>query len=419
MKRVLWFSNTQCGYEKITNNTDKPITGTWMTAIKDAFINQNEFELAIAFNYNKIVRKTEYKSVTYYPIYVKRQNNRFSRIISKAKVKISWHDEVKDYLEIIEDYKPDIIHVFGSENAYGIISKYTDIPVVLSIQGNLTVYEWKYFSGLSPKELFFTRNLVDILKFSTPQDSFKRFHKTAKRERSILKDIKYVIGRTDWDRRISTILAPNAKYYYNDEILRNEFYKMDSIKPLLKSKLVITTMTGPAVYKGFETICMAITLLNNLGINFVWNIGGISEGKLTVSVKKKLKHNFPKKNLNLLGRLDAKGIINLYRITNIYVMPSHIENSPLTLSEAMIMGLPIISTHAGGANSRLTDGQDGIMIQSGDPWSMCGAVLEMKSNYKKAVEYGVNARMRALIRHNPDKVINGLIKIYNKILKNN
>ena len=176
-------------------------------------------------------------------------------------------------------------------------------------------------------------------------------------------------------------------------------------------------MTGPAVYKGLETVYMAISLLNNLGIDFIWNIGGITEGELTKSVKKKLKRNFPKKNYNLLGKLDAKEIIRVLEKTNIYVMPSHIENGSIVLSEAMIMGLPVITTLAGGTSSRLTNEKDGIMIQAGDPWSLCGAILEMKNNYNKAIELGQLARERALKRHNSDKVIRNLIDIYHEIIK--
>ena len=117
-----------------------------------------------------------------------------------------------------------------------------------------------------------------------------------------------------------------------------------------------------------------------------------------------------------MGVLDENEIIDLLKQTNIYVLPSHIENSPLTLSEAMILGLPIICTHAGGTSSRLTDKQDGLLIQSGDPWSMAGAILEMKEDYKTALNYGRNARKRALIRHDGDKVMLDLINIYNRII---
>lgn len=45
---------------------------------------------------------------------------------------------IPQLLEVVNDFKPDIIHVFGSENIYGLLSNYVAIPLVLHIQGILT-----------------------------------------------------------------------------------------------------------------------------------------------------------------------------------------------------------------------------------------------------------------------------------------
>lgn len=419
MKKVLWFSNTNCGYHENLAHSNKAVTGTWMSSIKEEFTKLTELELAIAFNNNKPAEKLKCNLITYYPIFVKRKRNKLSRVLTKIFAKISWYNEIEYYMEIINDFHPDIIHVFGSEEAFGMISKYTTIPVVLSIQGNLTVYEWKYFSGISKKDLFSTVDLKNAIKFSTPLTKYRLFRKKAKREREIMKLIKYIIGRTDWDRRVAKILSPKAQYYHNDEMLRKEFYCMEDIRPILKEKLILTTISGPAVYKGLETVCMAVHLLTKMEIKFEWNLGGISDGELLRSVKRKLGNHFPRKNLNILGRLYENEIVDLFRKTNIYVMPSHIENGSIVLSEAMAFGLPVISTLAGGTSSRLTDKTDGIMIQAGDPWSMAGAILEMYNNYDIAIQYGQNARKRAMARHDPQKITNGLIDIYEKVIRDN
>ena len=41
---------------------------------------------------------------------------------------------------IIEEYKPDLIQVFGTEWPFGLISKYTNIPTVVHIQGSMVPY---------------------------------------------------------------------------------------------------------------------------------------------------------------------------------------------------------------------------------------------------------------------------------------
>src|SRR5437763_1576936 len=78
---------------------------------------------------------------------------------------------------------------------------------------------------------------------------YKSFFKIALREKKILKQTRNVIGRTSWDKRVSKLLAPNATYFHNDEILRDIFYKANwSYKP--DDMLQLFTTTGPYLYKG-------------------------------------------------------------------------------------------------------------------------------------------------------------------------
>ncbi len=47
---------------------------------------------------------------------------------------------VNSYMSAIDDFKPDIVHVHGTENNFGLLRKYIDanIAVVCSIQGIIT-----------------------------------------------------------------------------------------------------------------------------------------------------------------------------------------------------------------------------------------------------------------------------------------
>lgn len=420
-KRILWFSHNDCGYNKLVNKVDNPIhTGTWTEAILNAFKNNDKFELAVAFRSKNNNKRLIIEGVRYFPISTKTSKYKISRVLRKSQHRIPWYDEMDDYRSVIEDFKPDLIHIFGTEENFGFITDVTQIPVVISIQGNLTVYTWKYFSGLSKWQLFSSFYFKKLIRFSTSYSHYMHFRKKAAREKEILKNIKYIIGRTDWDRRITRVLSPNSVYFHNDEVLRDQFYKEPIVNIPNSNELIITTMSGPAVYKGLETVCKAVSILNDLDINFIWNIGGVSENdELILAIKKKLKSSFPDKKINFLGKLNELEIISLLKKTNIYVLPSHIENSPLTLSEAMILGLPIISTFAGGIGSRLTDKKEGILIQDGDPWSLAGSILEFKENYQQVIEYGKKARIRALARHNPDVIISDLVNIYDRIINSN
>jgi glycosyltransferase involved in cell wall biosynthesis len=100
-------------------------------------------------------------------------------------------------------------------------------------------------------------------------------------------------------------------------------------------------------------------------------------------------------------------------------MPSYIENSPNNLCEAMILGMPCVATFAGGTGSLLKDGEEGILIQDGDPYVLAGAILELKNYPEKAVEMSQKARASALKRHNVESVTEQYLNIYREIIENN
>ena len=126
----------------------------------------------------------------------------------------------------------------------------------------------------------------------------------------------------------------------------------------------------------------------------------------------------PSNNVIFVGNLNEKELVDNLLASHVYVMPSHIENSPNNLCEAMILGLPCIASDVGGTSTLMENKKEGLLIQDGDPWLLAGTIVEMKNNYDQAIAYGKNARIRALKRHNPDKIIENLLNIYRVILYN-
>lgn len=412
--KVLWFSNTCANADEYFDVQLKG-TGGWLKALDK--ILQNYVDLHVAF-YGKEPKSFRFANSNYHSI--SEYNSLFQKIGNKLFNKIKINDDLSKYLEIINTVKPDIIHIHGTENSFGCIIPHINIPVVVSIQGNITVYLHKFFSGFTKNCLFIINknaftfsNIINLFPFLR---KYKEFIKMQRREENNLQFMKYVCGRTDWDSRITRVLAPGSNYFHIDEILRDSFYKYEW-KPHNREITVIFTTNSNVFYKGFETLCMTLNLLNKLGININWNVAGVNDSDLIVKLtKRKLKNKYPHKNLILLGNLNESDLVNNLINSDIYVMTSHIENSPNNLCESLILGMPCISTFVGGVGSLIKDGEDGILIQSGDPWSMSGAIIELINNKNKAIEFGTNAREKALLRHDKNRIVCDLIATYSKII---
>ena len=410
--KVLWFSNSPAA----AYNGETKGTGSWMESLDYAV--QDRVDLHIAYHYPYKQNSFKNGFTTYHPLY---SGNIVVKLLMSRFLPFLHTNMDNAYIKLIEEIKPDIIHILGSENDFHNIVTKTKVPVVLSVQGNITVYAYKYLSGFHGQYLSIPKKPISFQSLVFGRDSFNKNLMWMKRlayiEQNNLLNLKYIIGRTDWDYRITRVLAPNSKYYIGNEILRNSFYVGKWQNKDFSGKIKIHTTNGDNYYKGFEDVCYALSLLNSLGYNIEWTVAGISENSAINRIAQKyLKGNYPHKGLKLLGSLNEVGLCDTLKDTNIYVMPSHIENSPNNLCEAMIMGVPCIATHAGGTASILKDHEEGLITQDGDPWALAGAIIELINNPQQAIQYGQNARKKALKRHDRDDIVKSLLETYQDII---
>jgi glycosyltransferase involved in cell wall biosynthesis len=409
--RILWFTNTSSNAPLDKKN----FRGGWISSLENAISETENIELGVVFLHHKAFFSKE-GNTSYYGIQEK-FDNKFKRVVQRHLKLLS--DNVNDdkLNLIIKKFKPDLIHIHGTESGFCQLLIKDDIPSVVSIQGNMTVCSHKFFSGFSKLELKSVTRLKDYFLKSDVFTRYSMFKKKAEREQHYLKSAKHVIGRTDWDRNIMRILVPNAKYYIGNEILRPHFYNKVWSKKQNNEKFTLVSVIGSNIFKGLETILHAAKLLKQINFEFEWNIIGVQKNDLSYrAAVNLLKVRAKDININILGKLDANALINKLLESNLYVSVSHIENSPNNICEAMLLGMPIITSYSGGTSSILSHKKEGILLQDGDPWNLAGNIIEISENYNLAMAMGRNARKTAMIRHASDNVVKEYIEIYKQIL---
>lgn len=414
--KVLWFTNTSSSaFEKLEL---KNSSGGWLHSMEKEIIRRTDIELAVGFYCYKKVAPFKYENTHFYPIYRSNKSTKFKRFLNRLFPKNNDNIEVKSLLKVINDYEPDLIHVHGTEDNFGLVQKHTTIPVVITIQGILNSISQKYFAGVPKNIVFRYEGIIKKITASSIRITIKELNLKAKRERQILNTAKFINGRTDYDQRISRILAPNSHYFVVNEVLRSSFYQCVWDKECFEHKIQIVTTISGGLYKGFETIINTAQILEkNTDLKFVWKVIGLIENINTVNIVKKWKKvKLKDLNIKLAGSMNEKEIVETLRQSDIYCQVSHIDNSPNSLCEAMILGMPCVATFAGGTSSLLKNGTEGILIQEGDPWAMAGAILEMVNNEKRAFHLGKNARKVAIERHDKNKIVSDLLKVYESII---
>ena len=377
-----------------------------------------EIDLGVAFPFGFSHQGSfSIENTCYYPFPYSRTRSRIGRIIDKWKFAIEPEDEIEYYLSIIEQFRPDIIHIFGSERSFGLIVKRCGVPVILQIQGNLTICSMKWTTGISLSQMLRYSDKMNLLLGYSIFHEYYLLRKRSIREQKILKECKFIIGRTDWDRRITKIFAPQSIYYYCDELIREEFYNKRWEYQKNNKTIIISTLS-PIAYKGLEVVLMAASLLKETKkIDFEWQIAGVKGSEELIKIIERSKRmKFKDTNVKFKGSMDANRLAETLLNSSCYVHPSHIENSPNSVCEAMIIGLPIIATYAGGIPSIVKDRSEGILVQDGDPYALSGAILELLESPADMKLFSENAKKKALKRHNPVKIVEEMTSIYRMVL---
>lgn len=393
-------------------------TGGWISSLETALLESDKsIELGVVFVHSEDLQPINRDRVTYYPVYrpleskVQKLYHRWFRSEEKYEDGL-----VRQMVDYVEQFKPDIVHVWGCENFYVKILKYIHYPSVVHIQGLATTILEHYMpQGIGISDIALQDNFVDryIFRRGNLYD-YNSFYRRAETERNIAKYITNWIGRTEWDRASAYCLAPQAKYYHCDELMRNEFYE-HQWQYHYNGKLIIQSSISNTWYKGVDVVLRTAQTLKSLGVDFEWNVYGTTESSSIVRFFSRRYHIEPKSvNVNLLGYVDGATIMQGLLKSDVYVHPSYIENSSNAIAEAMILGVPVVAQYIGGNTTMLKD-DSGVLVQPNDSSAMAYAILQMR-NRDVAEYYSQNGRKSAISRHDRNKVVADLLTAYKSII---
>ncbi len=413
--RILWFTNTPS--KAASDFGYKSYGGGWISALESLVVAEQVHELGICFFYNgKDYKKVIKDNVIYYGIPFE-QENFLHRIINRQKGNLN--DTKSPFIDnIIEDFKPDLIHVFGTEQGYGklLINKFD--KVVFHIQGLVGPYAEVFFpNGFSKNAVLRKSNLKEIFRGITFYHRYLSIKQKAPREKEIIKQWKYFTGRTDWDRNYVKLINPNSTYFHCEELLREEFFFHQWVslpKPVAGQPIIIGSTINPNIYKGLDLIYKVVKLLKDY--NICWKIFGITEDRDVNRMVKKMMHiTEAEPAIKFYGQVPAPQLIEELKTCHFFVHPSYIDNSPNSVCEAMLLGMPVLSSSVGGVNSLITHKEDGFLFNPYDQYELAGILVHLINNYGTALELAKKARIRALKRHSPEDIISVLNKIYDNI----
>lgn len=398
-----------------SESTESPLLSLapWVEALIAAVSEQNGIELSVLFQCQMAERDSFLiDKVRYFPLSLK-LSTQFKKWHYKFFNNIHIPDSQQRYKKVIGVINPDVICVFGSEFAFLEMANFTNRPLILHIQSLVNPYlkVW-YSTGINMAIAKAKADKLRYLKGAGVLHAYKRFEKMAQREQELLKQIKFVMGRTEWDKTAVGRLAPQARYFHVDEIMRPVFYNKTFTINTVASKLL--TAVNPNVYKGLDLVfeTAAALELNSSGIA-EWRIAGVEPSDEVVTMAKTAARATPKKlKIIFLGPLSAEALVNEMLGADIYVHASAIENSSNSICEAMLVGMPVVVLNTGGTASLVEDGIDGLLLNERSAHAMAEKIADLANSAEIRLRLSAAAKAAASIRHNPAKIVENIVNVF-------
>lgn len=412
--KVLWLCNVVL--PKVSEYLGMSISpvGGWLTGLSEELLKQESISLTVCFPTRKAVSGVCPERLSFYGVTRKNQREQFERILKKEH--------------------PDVVHIFGTEMTHtlemvnacegcGVLDR-----VVINIQGLVSVLARHYFEGLKCSA-FLSPTIRSVFWGDSVWGAQRKFIKNGKSEILALKKVRHVVGRTDWDKACSLRINPNLRYHFCNESLRNAFYEDErwSLEKCEKYSIFVSQCSYPI--KGFHYVLEAMAdILRDYPEAHIYTTGRdllrpaslIDRLKMTSYQKylaKLIRHYGLSDKITFLGMLGEKEIKKRYLKSHVFVSASTCENSPNSVGEAMILGVPVVSSDVGGVKSLMEHGKSGWVYQSTAPYMLAHYVKTVFADSVLAKSFSENARGVAFQIHNREENAHRTLEIYHQVLK--
>jgi glycosyltransferase involved in cell wall biosynthesis len=164
--------------------------------------------------------------------------------------------------------------------------------------------------------------------------------------------------------------------------------------------------------KGIHHLLSALSELKKLKKGWVCWIVGDGDKKAELKAQSRAL-GLGKRVVFLGNRNDVPSLLSL---ANIFVLPSLIENQPLSVIEAQLAGKPVIVSDAGGLPEMVQHGSTGIISPAGDPNSLCENIHNLLINPEYRNSLGAKAQEWALNHWSQKKAVDKVLNVYEKVL---
>jgi glycosyltransferase involved in cell wall biosynthesis len=130
--------------------------------------------------------------------------------------------------------------------------------------------------------------------------------------------------------------------------------------------------------KGLPVLFESLAMLTEQGLDLHLTLLG--DGEVRGDLEALAKLTGIADRVTFAGFVDQPTIRQTLRDSDVFVLPSFAEGIPVSLMEAMAIGIPVIATYVGGVPELVVDGETGLVVHPSDPMSLADAIARYASD---------------------------------------
>ena len=116
------------------------------------------------------------------------------------------------------------------------------------------------------------------------------------------------------------------------------------------------------------------------------------------------------------GQVAQSDLPRWYHMTDIYISPSHVDGSSVSLMEALACGLPCLVSDIPGNREWIVEGENGWLFRDGDADDLAEKILHAIKNRRSFKKIGQSARKTAEQKADWKKNFGKLLDAYDKVM---
>ena len=107
-----------------------------------------------------------------------------------------------------------------------------------------------------------------------------------------------------------------------------------------------------------------------------------------------------------------RDLTTIYGATDVFLLTSRNEGTPVALIEALAAAVPGVSTDVGGVRDVIEDGASGLLAPPGDVRALASAVASLLHDPGRRRDMGERGRKAVVVRYHIDRLVGDIDALY-------